>query len=630
MMTRGMEPSRPPLADALQAAIEAAREAGRRLREEFHREGGPRGSGDSADIDREVEVYLRGALLDRFPWHWRGEETGFTPAADPSEARCWVVDPNDGTRPFLQGFRGSAVSIGLLLEAEPVLGVVFAYVYPDDEGDLFAWAEGCGPLTRNGVALQTDLAALTLDQGAPVFVSQHADRCAEATARCVAPGRYRPLTSIAYRFALVSAAEGAAAVTLASPSGWDLCAGHALLRAAHGAVIDQAGAAITYTRLGEIETVLAFGGAPAAVSALVGRDWHEVYTPGQRGWLPLARLEAGRHVADAALLSRAQGCWLGQLVGDALGGQVEFQSAERIARDAPGGVRELSDHGHWMTFAGQATDDSELALMLARVLVRDEGFDPAKVVEAYIHWITSAPFDRGGTITAALAAGAVGGGDPSQRLARVLSAASRESQANGSLMRVSPLAIFGAADPMSAARMASEDSALTHPHPLCRDACAVYVRAIAEVIARGGDGEAAWGFAMEEARRPGRDPGVAEMLDAAKSGPPDEYYRQMGWVRIAFQNAFHQALRAASFEEGVVDTVGRGGDTDTNAAIAGALLGAIHGREAVPARWRNKLLACRPMREAGARRPRPMEFWPADALELAERLLLAGRARFGV
>jgi len=283
-----------------------------------------------------------------------------------------------------------------------------------------------------------------------------------------------------------------------------------------------------------------------------------------------------------------------------------------------------------MTFAGQATDDSELALMLARTLVRDEGYDPARVAEAYVHWITSSPFDRGGTITAALSAGAVGGVDPAQRLSRVLAAASRESQANGSLMRVSPLAIFGAADPAGAARMASEDSALTHPHPLCRDACAVYVRAIAEVIARGGDGLAAWGFAMDEARRPGRHPGVAEMLDAARGGPPDEYYRQMGWVRIAFQNAFYQALRAPSFEEGVVDTVGRGGDTDTNAAIAGALLGAIHGREAVPARWRNKLLACRPMREAGARRPRPMEFWPADALELAERLLLAGRARFGV
>ena len=624
-----MDHPRSPLADALEAAIEAAQEAGRRLRAEFHRPGGPRGGGDKADIDTEVEVFLRAALLPRFPWHWRGEETGFTPAFDAAEARCWVVDPNDGTRPFLEGFRGAAVSIGLLDDGVPVLGVVFAYAFPDDDGDLLAWADGCGPLTRNGVALATDLAGGALAEGSPVFVSQHADRAAEPNARCVAPGRYRPLTSIAYRFALVAAGEGAAAVSLATPSAWDLCAGHALLRAAGGAVIDQGGAAITYTRRAEMETVIAFGGAPAAIRALVGRDWHEVYTPGQRGWLPLARLRSGQHVAEAGLLSRAQGCWLGQLVGDALGGQVEFQSAEKIARDHPGGVRALSDHGHWMTFAGQPTDDSELALMLARVLVRDEAFDPAKVVEAYVHWITSGPFDRGGTITAALAAG-VRVDDPALRLQRVRAAASADSQANGSLMRASPLAIFGAADPVRAAALAADDSALTHPHPLCRDACAVYVRAIAEVIAHGGDGEAAWGFAMEEARRPGRDPAVAEMLTAAREKAPDEYYRQMGWVRIAFHNAFHQALHAPSFEAGVVDTVRRGGDTDTNAAIAGALLGAIHGRAAVPAPWRYQLLACRPLREAGARRPRPMEFWPADALELSERLLLAGRKFFRV
>ena len=64
----------------------------------------------------------------------------------------------------------------------------------------------------------------------------------EPNARCVFPGRYRPLTSIAYRFALVAAGEAVAAVSLATPSAWDLCAGHALLGAAQGVVIDQVGA----------------------------------------------------------------------------------------------------------------------------------------------------------------------------------------------------------------------------------------------------------------------------------------------------------------------------------------------------------------------------------------------------
>ena len=52
-------------------------------------------------------------------------------------------------------------------------------------------------------------------------------------------------------------------------------------------------------------------------------------------------------------------------------------------------------------------------------------------------------------------------------------------------------------------------------------------------------------------------------LEDARSAPPDDYVTQMGWVLIALQNAFWQLLHAPSLEEGVIDTVRRGGDTDT-------------------------------------------------------------------
>lgn len=61
---------------------------------------------------------------------------------------------------------------------------------------------------------------------------------------------------------------------------------------------------------------------------------------------------------------------------------------------------------------------------------------------------------------------------------------------------------------------------------------------------------------------------------------------------------------------------------DTNAAICGALLGAVCGREAIPAQWLDCLQNCRP--EAGhpqVRHPRPECFWPVDVLELAEGLV---------
>jgi hypothetical protein len=70
-----------------------------------------------------------------------------------------------------------------------------------------------------------------------------------------------------------------------------------------------------------------------------------------------------------------------------------------------------------------------------------------------------------------------------------------------------------------------------------------------------------------------------------------------------------------------METVGKGGDTDTNAAICGALLGVARGRGGIPPCWTVPVLACRPAMELGGRRPRPARYSPDDLPSLAESLL---------
>src|SRR5438445_562161 len=83
------------------------------------------GGGDKAEADVEAEHAIRSCLLEAFPdWGYRGEETGAHAGA--AGQPTWLVDPNDGTRDYLAGRRGSAVSIGLVRDGRPVLGVVFA------------------------------------------------------------------------------------------------------------------------------------------------------------------------------------------------------------------------------------------------------------------------------------------------------------------------------------------------------------------------------------------------------------------------------------------------------------------------------------------------------------------------
>jgi ADP-ribosylglycohydrolase len=152
----------------------------------------------------------------------------------------------------------------------------------------------------------------------------------------------------------------------------------------------------------------------------------------------------------------------------------------------------------------------------------------------------------------------------------------------------------------------------------------VFVTAIARAIGEGLTAKECYDFACVQAEQSSVVEPVADALRKAAESPPEDYQTHQGWVLIALQNAFYQLLHAPCLEDGVVRTVMAGGDTDTNAAIAGALLGAVHGREAVPQQWLNNILSCRPLPKSATKHPRPIAFWPVDVLRLAEKLLLLG------
>ena len=311
----------------------------------------------------------------------------------------------------------------------------------------------------------------------------------------------------------------------------------------------------------------------------------------------------------ADVRSRARGCMLGQLAGDSLGSLVEFRDAEEIRRQYPGGVRLLADGGPFDLIAGQPTDDSEMALDMARQLAALGRYCAMRTGRAYRAWLDSGPFDCGITIRNAL------NGMPNPN-----------SQANGALMRVSPLGIFGAGRKrVDVMGWAKKDAALTHIHPICAQANALFAALLAHAVRESGTGAELYETLLGWMKRMKLEAALREAVERAAYAKPRDYQSQMGWVLVAFQNALWQMLHAPSFEDGVVDTVMQGGDTDTNAAIAGALLGAIYGEEAVPAQWRESILNCRPEAgRPGVHEPRPAEYWPVDALELADALLEKG------
>jgi ADP-ribosylglycohydrolase len=193
-------------------------------------------------------------------------------------------------------------------------------------------------------------------------------------------------------------------------------------------------------------------------------------------------------------------------------------------------------------------------------------------------------------------------------------------------MRVSPLAVWGwRHQPSALIEIAHQEANLSHPHPACGAASAAFIVATAAAIRDGLTPLATWQVATSTATTVGETSVLEALVAAQHAAPFGADGPKMGWVLIALQNAFHQLLHAPSVEEGLARTIALGGDTDTNAAIAGALMGAVHGASALPARWIDRVLTCRPLDRPGIVRPRPRWCWPVDLLSVAERLVVLGR-----
>ncbi|HHG4467957.1 TPA: inositol monophosphatase [Pseudomonas aeruginosa] len=250
--------------------------AGKLLAAEWKRSGGPRGSGDKASVDTEIEVLLRKSLLELLGCDFWGEETGYHLSG---HEYCWVVDPNDGTRDFLLGRQGSAISVGLLRGSRPVLGVVYAPITVDRGPDCIAWAEGCSRVIRNGEEVLSGLQRGPLTSGSQVLMSTAAGSKADLNAELCSPANCCPMPSIAYRLARVAVGDAIAGASLVSVGAHDVVAGHALLTGANGVLLNQDGLPVAYHSVAQMMSVSrrCFGGAPEVCRELANRDWQRLF-----------------------------------------------------------------------------------------------------------------------------------------------------------------------------------------------------------------------------------------------------------------------------------------------------------------------------------------------------------------
>jgi len=286
----------------------------------------------------------------------------------------------------------------------------------------------------------------------------------------------------------------------------------------------------------------------------------------------------------------ALGCLLGACAGDAAGATLEFigkcptRAEVEYALNMPSG-------DVWNVALGQITDDGELTLCLAHALADQANFKIERIARQYARWIESHPFDIG--ITTRTSVGCFLHNthwktvckEQGYAVGMKLAAAQgcTASKANGSLMRATPLGILGQRFSDAAlAEFARQDSALSHPNQSCQDAVACYVIAIANLMRVPGNRHAAfqatcvWADVHANAE-------VQSLLNDAEVNLNYPYHPQAGYVRIAFTHALRLLLQGSDYMTALHVVLAGGGDTDTNACIAGELISAADGINAIPA-----------------------------------------------
>lgn len=272
---------------------------------------------------------------------------------------------------------------------------------------------------------------------------------------------------------------------------------------------------------------------------------------------------------------RAIGAVLGAAVADALGAPFEFKPAGTYRKRFPapvlGGVGEMVGGGGFSWAAGEFTDDTQMAMLIAETMLRCGGYN-ADVLWVWFRAWASTANDVGVNTRRSL-----GHADW-----RDVANNGGHGVGNGALMRAFVIAVaFLDADDDTVRAVVLHQAALTHQDPAAGWGAWIAVEMIRRAI-RGLDPLA------------GLDGLVAVLPDEVRSGfelllaatwTPDEESPSNATVWGCLAEAVWALRTTTSFEDAVVAAVSRGNDADTVGCVTGALAGAVYGVQAIPSRW---------------------------------------------
>ena len=283
---------------------------------------------------------------------------------------------------------------------------------------------------------------------------------------------------------------------------------------------------------------------------------------------------------------------LGHAIGDALGVPAEFVSREKLD-EYP--IVDMKGFGTYRYPAGTWSDDTSMSLATFDSLLKGE-IDWEEIMNNFVKWLvhdeytaTGVAFDVGVTCINAIDKFYIQKIEPLQ-----CGDTEEYSNGNGSLMRIHPFVLF--AEYVQCGKewleIIHKASALTHAHSRSQIGCGIYAIILKQLLEK--PEEASIHIGLRKAiNQYYNHPEFAHYKRISDEKFPElrrEEIKSSGYVVDTLEAAVWCLMNTKSYEKCVLTAVNLGGDTDTIAAIAGGLAGALYGYDAIPEKWLNTLI----------------------------------------
>ncbi len=288
------------------------------------------------------------------------------------------------------------------------------------------------------------------------------------------------------------------------------------------------------------------------------------------------------------ITDRFKGCLYGQAIGDALGLGTEGMTDEDMAWKYPDGLQHYNqifqDRHRKRWKIGDWTDDTDMMLCIADAVIEDKGVNILNVAKHFKAWAQGTPMGIGENTYKVLMISDYTE-KPFEVSQMVWKMSKYRSAANGGLMRTSVVGLF----PKEVKACAENICRLTHYDQRCVGSCVI----VSELIHALVYGEEPPSRSQMDSIARQYDFAICEYITKAwherdiKNLMVDDC---MGYTLVTLSVALWAYWHASSFEEGLLAVVNAGGDADTNAAVACAILGAKYGYQSIPQEYTEGLL----------------------------------------